>query len=71
MDREIRLLDVVALTETPSDRGLIRGQVGTVVETLATDTFLVEFDDDEGKTYATMPLKNHQLLPLYFEPAIA
>jgi hypothetical protein len=28
MNREIRVLDVVALTEDISDRGLLRGQVG-------------------------------------------
>ena len=34
MNREIRILDVVALTEDIADRGLQRGQVGTVVESL-------------------------------------
>lgn len=30
MNHEIRVLDVVALTEDIPDRGLLRGQVGTV-----------------------------------------
>jgi hypothetical protein len=35
MKSNIELLDVVALTVDLPDRGLLRGQVGTVVETLA------------------------------------
>src|SRR5438874_3632332 len=36
-----KLLDVVALTDDLPGRGLSRGQVGTVVETLAADVFEV------------------------------
>jgi Domain of unknown function (DUF4926) len=50
----IRLLDVVALTEDLPERRLSRGQVGTVVETLAPDVFEVEFADDEGRTDASL-----------------
>ena len=32
MNPEIQVLDVVALTEDIPDRSLVRGQVGTVVE---------------------------------------
>ena len=39
MNREIRVLDVVALTEDIPDRGLLRGQVGTAVESLGPDVF--------------------------------
>jgi len=39
MNREIRVLDVVALTEDILDRGLLRGQVGTVVESLGPGMF--------------------------------
>ena len=47
------LLDVVALlTEVPA-HGLLRGQVGTVVE-LLDGAYEVEFSDDEGKTYAEL-----------------
>ena len=35
MSESIKLLDVVALTVDLPDKGLVRGQVGTVVEELA------------------------------------
>src|ERR1700730_18128311 len=69
MDTEIKLLDVVALTEDLPDRGLRRGQVGTVVELLAPGVFEVEFSDDEGRSYATLALRADQLMPLHYHPA--
>jgi hypothetical protein len=65
----IRVLDVVALTEDIPDRGLQRGQVGTVVESLGPGVFEVEFVDNEGRTYAMLPLKASQLLVLHYQPA--
>lgn len=57
------LLDVVALlTDVPAN-GLVRGQVGTVVE-LLDGAYEVEFSDDEGKTYAELALQSDQLLIL-------
>ena len=47
---------------------LYRGQVGTVVESLAPDVFEVEFSDNEGRTYASLALKVEQLLVLHHEP---
>ena len=64
----INLLDVVALTEDLPDRGLYRGQVGTVVEDLAPAVFEVEFSDDEGRTYATLSLRAGQLMVLHHRP---
>jgi len=69
MSQDIQLLDVVALTENIPDRGLLRGQVGTVVESLGPDVFEVEFVDNDGRTYATVPLKARQLLVLHYQPA--
>jgi Domain of unknown function (DUF4926) len=69
MNDMIALLDVVALAEDMPKRGLLRGQVGTVVEELAPETFLIEFSDDQGKTYAMLPLKACQLIVLHFEAA--
>lgn len=69
INTEIRLLDVVALTEDIPDRGLLRGQVGTVVESLGPGVFEVEFVDNDGRTYAMLPLKSHQLLVLHYQPA--
>ena len=69
--RTFELLDVVALTDDIPQRGLVRGQVGTIVETLAADVFEVEFCDDEGRTYAMLPLNALQLLRLVYEPVDA
>jgi hypothetical protein len=69
MKQEIQVLDVVALTEDIPDRGLLRGQVGTVVESLDQGVFEVEFVDNDGKTYAMLPLKSSQLLVLHYQPA--
>lgn len=69
MNQVIRVLDVVALTEDIADRGLLRGQVGTVVESLGPGVFEVEFVDNDGRTYAMLPLKISQLLVLHYQPA--
>ena len=69
MNQEIRELDVVALTEDIPDRGLLRGQVGTVVESLGPGVFEVEFVDNDGRTYAMLPLRTNQLLVLHYQPA--
>lgn len=69
MTQDIRVLDVVALTEDIADRGLLRGQVGTVVESLGPGVFEIEFVDNDGRTYAMLPLKTSQLLVLHYQPA--
>jgi hypothetical protein len=45
---EIPLLAVVALLEDLPGKRLVRGQVGTVVEILASEVYEVEFSDDSG-----------------------
>ncbi len=65
---EIQLLDVVALIQDLPEHGLRRGQVGTVVELLAPDTFEVEFSDNDGQTYALLALHANQLMVLHHEP---
>jgi hypothetical protein len=64
----IELHSVVALLEDLPAQGLVRGQVGTVVETWAPGVYEVEFCDDNGKTYAMVALKAEQLMRLYHEP---
>jgi hypothetical protein len=71
MTEQIDLLEVVALMEDLPERGLARGQVGTVVEHLAPGVYEVEFSDDEGRTYAELALRGDQLLVLHYEPAAA
>jgi hypothetical protein len=68
MNQNIQLLNVVALTEDVQAKNLRRGQVGTVVETLAPDMFEVEFSDDEGRTYATLAARADQLMVLHHQP---
>lgn len=68
MGEAVNVLDVVALTEDLPNQGLHRGQVGTVVESLAPGVFEVEFSDNEGRTYASLALKAGQLLVLHHEP---
>src|SRR5947199_27746 len=63
--QNIKLLDVVALLEDLPPKGLHRGQVGTVVESLAPGVFEVEFSDSNGKTYASLALRSDQLLVLH------
>ena len=62
----MKLLDTVALRADLPESDLVAGQVGTIVEDLAPDVYLVEFSDDEGKTYAMLPLRAEQLLTLKY-----
>lgn len=72
MSNQIKLLDVVALVVDLPNCNLWRGQVGTVVETLANGSaFEVEFNDRDGRTYESLGLKPEQIMLLHFEPAIA
>jgi hypothetical protein len=73
----IKLLDVVALTVDLPEYNLWRGQVGTVVEELASGAaFEVEFSDllaaalryRNGRTYESIGLRPDQIMVLYFEP---
>jgi hypothetical protein len=47
----------------------VRGQVGTIVERLSPGLYEVEFSDDQGRTYACLPLRADQLLKLHHEPS--
>lgn len=66
---ELELLSVVALLKDTADQSVRRGQVGTIVGRLATGVYEVEFSDDEGRTYALLPLRADQLLQLHHEPS--
>jgi len=65
----MKVLSVVALLEDVTANQLRRGQVGTIVEALAPGIFEVEFSDDEGRTYASLPLRAEQLMELHHEPS--
>jgi Domain of unknown function (DUF4926) len=64
----IPLLAPVALTEDFPDHKLTRGQIGTVVEYLERDderALLVEFSDEQGRTYAMVEVRADQLIVLH------
>jgi len=61
-------LSPVALIEDLPEHNLTRGQIGTVVEYLeqgGDHTLLVEFSDDEGRTYAMAAIRPDQLIALH------
>jgi hypothetical protein len=62
----IKTLAVVALLEDIPSRGLVRGKVGTVVETLKPGVFEVEFSDDYGRSSFTLALTSAQLMVLHY-----
>ena len=63
--RKIKLLDTVALVKDIPSQKLKRGEVGTVVEILASEVFEVEFCDEDGQTYAELALRADQIIPLH------
>ena len=65
---DVNLLDVVALLIGLPAEGLVYGQVGTVVEELGSETYEVEFSDDEGQAYAQMALRSDQVTVLHHRP---
>lgn len=70
----IPLLSMVALIEDVPGHKLTRGQMGTVVEHLrhqSEQALLVEFSDEQGRTYALVPLDPGQLLVLHRSTAAA
>jgi hypothetical protein len=71
MKNGIRMLDVVALLADMRDRGLVAGQVGTVVEILDEGVFEVEFCDNDGRTSDTLALRADQLMALHYSPEAA
>ena len=62
------MLSVIALLEDLPQEGLVRGQVGTVVDTWASGVYEVEFCDDSGRTYAMAALRAEQIMRLHHEP---
>ena len=64
---EIKVLDVVALTEHLPEHGLRRGDVGTVIDRWKDGTFEVEFSDDStGEAYAFAAVPVEKLIKLRF-----
>ncbi len=64
----LELLSVVALLRDVPEHGLIRGQVGTIVELHSLSVAEVEFSDTEGRTYALAALHAEELMRLHHQP---
>ena len=59
----MKLLDVVEVLQDFPERTVAKGQVGTVVEELDSNTVLVEFADENGLTHAIVPVPMANLVP--------
>jgi hypothetical protein len=67
MNPPLELFSVVALVQDLPKDGLVRGQVGTVVELLSPSLAIIEFADEQGRTYALPTLQSDQLMPLHYQ----
>lgn len=69
---ELKLFDVVALTEDIVSENLFEGQVGTVVEVYDNGrAYEVEFvDRKNGRTYGLVTLRPNQVMQLHYEPVL-
>jgi len=65
---KMELLSEVAVLRDMPEIGLVRGQVGTVVEVLAPSVAEVEFCDDQGRAYAMAALRSEELIRLQRRP---
>jgi hypothetical protein len=65
---KLELLSEVALLRDWPEHGLVRGQVGTVLELLSPAVAEVEFSDDYGCTYAMAALPAEELIRLHYQP---
>jgi hypothetical protein len=64
----MELLSVVAILKDVPEEGIVRGQVGTIVESLAPAVWLVEFSDPMGRTCALIDVKEDEMVTLHYEP---
>jgi hypothetical protein len=63
----IDMHSVVALLEDMPESGLVRGRVGTVVESWGPGVYEVEFADESGQAFAVVALKAEQVIRLHYE----
>ena len=63
----LKTLDTVALLTDIVEHGLVKGQVGTIVELLGDNTYEVEFADKQGRTLSTIAVNAKDLMLLHFE----
>lgn len=65
---DLEILSVVAATDALPEKGIRRGQVGTIVDVLAPGLYEVEFSDEDGRAYAFAALSEDKLIRLYHQP---
>ncbi len=65
---KMELLSEVAVLQDMPEKGLVRGQVGTIVQLLAPSVAEVEFSDDQGRAYAMAALRSEELMCLHHRP---
>jgi len=66
-----KLLDTVALTKDVPEKGLLKGQVGAIVEQWDEGVFEVEFTDKKQKNSTFLAAKVEDLMLLRFELSAA
>jgi hypothetical protein len=67
MKNNIEILDIVTVLQDIPVEKLNKGNIGTVVEILDEEMFLVEFCDKNGKTLKMLELSNNQIMKINFE----
>jgi hypothetical protein len=60
-------LSVVAILKDVPEEGIVRGQVGTLVESLGPAVWLVEFSDTTGRTRALIEVREEEMVTLHYE----
>lgn len=68
---DVALLDTVALLKDLPEWGLVRGQVGAVVDDSGGADVLVEFTDADGRTISLPGVPRTDLLALKGVPLLA
>ena len=66
--QNLEYLSAVALLQDLPEKGLVRGQIGTVVELYSPTVGEIEFCDKDGRTYALEALSSDLLIRLYDRP---
>lgn len=71
MNNKFKILDIIALLSDISEKKLIKGQVGTIVEYLDNDMYEVEFCNKQGQTISVLPIDEKSMLLLHYENKVA
>ncbi|MBS4029499.1 MAG: DUF4926 domain-containing protein [Ignavibacteriales bacterium] len=64
MTQTHKLYEVVAVLANNEERNIHRGMVGTIIEELSDNNFLIEFSNQDGETISLAPFHSENLLAL-------